>query len=141
MTEQIEKTGPDPDCPNCDGTGGALPGGACGICWNWRGDEVWEHHAKTKRYPGWGTEDNDGPFSFQEYAEWAASEYEGIDWPWTITHLEITKDDEHIFRVIDPKRTLIISVWLHRDDGFLHHEDQSHRADYQKYFQFQTENE
>jgi chromosome segregation ATPase len=27
--------GPDPDCPNCDGTGGALPGGACGVCWNW----------------------------------------------------------------------------------------------------------
>ena len=28
--------GPDPDCPNCDGTGSALPGGACDVCWVWR---------------------------------------------------------------------------------------------------------
>lgn len=25
--------GPDPDCPNCDGTGGALAYGRCGECW------------------------------------------------------------------------------------------------------------
>jgi hypothetical protein len=27
------RRGPDPDCPNCDGTGGALPSGVCGVCW------------------------------------------------------------------------------------------------------------
>ena len=37
--------GIDPDCPNCEGTGGALPNGACGVCWNWYGNEVWEHYA------------------------------------------------------------------------------------------------
>lgn len=39
----------DPFCPNCDGTGGALQNGACGVCWNWRGDEIWEHHATQPR--------------------------------------------------------------------------------------------
>lgn len=36
----------DPDCPNCDGTGSWLTKQRrCGVCWNWRGNEVWEHHA------------------------------------------------------------------------------------------------
>lgn len=25
--------GPDPNCTNCEGTGGILPGGQCGCCW------------------------------------------------------------------------------------------------------------
>lgn len=31
--------GPDPNCQNCDGSGGALPGGRCGMCWTKDGDE------------------------------------------------------------------------------------------------------
>jgi hypothetical protein len=85
-----------------------------------------------KRYPGWGAVEPDGPFTFFEYAEWAAFEYEGIDWPWTIDLLETTADGEHIFRVANPKRFLIISVGLW-DDGYLHHEERSHLADYQMY--------
>jgi|WetSurMetagenome_2_1015567.scaffolds.fasta_scaffold581351_2 hypothetical protein len=47
LKQQIAQQGPDPDCPNCDGTGGVLPNGACGLCWNWRGNEVWEHHVNS----------------------------------------------------------------------------------------------
>jgi hypothetical protein len=85
------------------------------------------------RYPGLGAVEPDGPFTLFEYAEWAASEYEGIEWPWTIDLLETTTDGEHIFKVVDPKRILIISVWL-GNDGYLHHQEMSRLADYQKYF-------
>jgi hypothetical protein len=33
--EHGKPLGPDPNCPNCDGTGGVLPGGRCGVCWAW----------------------------------------------------------------------------------------------------------
>lgn len=131
MEKEIKNKGIDPDCPNCDGTGGALPGGGCGACWNWQGDEHLEHHAK--RYPGWGAEEIDGPFTFTEYAEWAASEYEVIDWPYEIYYLETIDGDERVFKIVDPKRTLIISVWF--IDGYLHHEEQSWREEYQKYLE------
>lgn len=132
MTEQIEKTGPDPDCPNCDGTGGALPGGRCGVCWNWQGDELWECHVK--RYPGWGATEPDGPFTFKDYVEWATDEFErSLNWPWLITFLMTTGYGERIFKVSDGMGEMIISVWL--DDGVLHHENQSDLAEYQKYLQ------
>lgn len=47
--DEIFSLGIDPNCPNCDGTGGALPNGTCGVCWNWYGDEAWEHHMNEAR--------------------------------------------------------------------------------------------
>ena len=126
-------SGPDPDCPNCDGTGGALPGGACGVCWNWQGDEHWEYHVM--RFPGWGAVALDGPFTWMEYTEWATDEFErSLKWPWQITYLMTTADGERIFRVSDSQGAMmIISVFL--DEGILHHENQSHLPEYQKYLQ------
>lgn len=124
-------SGIDPDCPNCNGTGGALPGGGCGVCWNWQDDEVWNCHVE--RYPGFGA-GIDGPFTFMEYAEWATDEFErSLVCPYLITYLMTTEDGERIFKVSDKIGTLIISVWLH--DGILYHDNQTHLPEYQKYLE------
>lgn len=84
------------------------------------------------RYPGHGAIEPDGPFTFQEYAEWAADEYERpLCWPWEIAEITTTSAGEHIFEVADKKGKLIIAVWL--DEGVLHHEDQSCRPEYMAY--------
>lgn len=84
---------------------------------------------KEIRYPGWGA-DADFDFTHSEYAEWAADEYEAVGYPYTVDLLEIDQG-AHIFKVVDPTRTLLISVWL--DEGVLYHEEVSHLAEYKKY--------